>query len=148
MKPEELRIGNIFTQTNEPKDEIQIVSIGKQEVDSPTNGGDWVWYKYYNKENSTKYPSLICYIEPIPITEEWLERFGFNKSNGFWIDLQTHYLELISTIEDNGDVYYYPAYVEIGEFSSDPEQRVSLNRIQCIHELQNLIFILTGSQII
>lgn len=82
-------------------------------------------------------------IQPIPITEDWLKRIGFKKSNAFWIDLTTHYLELIGPVHN----YYYPVYAEIGELSSEPEQRVSLNRIQYVHQLQNLYFALTGEEL-
>lgn len=86
-------------------------------------------------------------LSPIPLNRAWFQKFGFHESNGFWIDLTTHYLEMISTIEDNGISYYYPAYVEVGELSSTPEQRVSLNRIRYVHELQNLFFALTGREL-
>jgi hypothetical protein len=81
---------------------------------------------------------------PIPITEEWLIRFGFVKDgNGnHWIDLQTHYLEFIYSIG-----HLYPVYAQIPEMSNEDEQRVGLNRIQSVHQLQNLYFALKSEEL-
>lgn len=83
-------------------------------------------------------------IEPIPLTEEILLKCGFIKDNNgnYWIDLQTHYLELMPS---NG--YWYPVYVQTPEMSHQDEQRVSINRIQYVHELQNLFFAITGTEL-
>jgi len=83
--------------------------------------------------------------KPIPLTEEVLLKCGFVKDdfNGsIWKDLQTHYLEFM--IMPDG---CYPIYASIPEFSSEPEPRVSLNRIQYVHQLQNLYFALTGEEL-
>lgn len=73
-----------------------------------------------------------------------LTGFGFIKDdNGnYWIDLQTHYLELIPS---NG--YWHPTYAQVTEMSHEDEQRVSTNRIEFVHELQNLFFALTGREL-
>lgn len=73
-----------------------------------------------------------------------LTGFGFVKDdNGnYWMDLQTHYIELTPS---NG--YWCPIYAQLPEMSHEDEQRVSINRIQFIHELQNLFFALTGTEL-
>jgi hypothetical protein len=80
----------------------------------------------------------------IEITNDWLIDFGFMKDNNgnYWIDLQTHYLELMPS---NG--YWYPVYAQVPEMSHEDDQCVSLNRIQYVHELQNLFFALTGNEL-
>lgn len=82
--------------------------------------------------------------DPMPITEEFLQRFGFKMDDNYnyWTSIVTHYLELIRV---RGD--YYPIYAEIGELSHQEEQRVSLRSIRYIHELQNLYFTLTGQEL-
>lgn len=55
------------------------------------------------------------------------------------MNLQTHYLEIISAADG-----WYPLYAQVPEFSSEAEQRVGLQRIEYIHELENLFFVLTG----
>jgi len=73
-----------------------------------------------------------------------LTGFGFVKDNNgnYWIDLQTHYLELMPS---NG--YWYPVYAQVPEMSHEDEQRVSTNRIEFVHQLQNLFFALTGTEL-
>ena len=73
-----------------------------------------------------------------------LTGFGFVKDNNgnYWIDLQTHYLELMPS---NG--YWYPVYAQLPEMSQECEQRVNTNRIKFVHELQNLFFALTGQEL-
>jgi len=66
-------------------------------------------------------------VEPIPLTEEWLLKFGFYKSN------VTARIDLYP--EDDG-VYFY--------FNIDPAKRV---KIEYVHQLQNLFFALTGEEL-
>ena len=92
-------------------------------------------------QQAIKYPDFFY---GIPLTEKLLIRFGFNvDDNGsYWIDLQTHYLVLIPS-----EGYFYPVYYEIREFSGEMEQRVSIQRFQYVHQLQNLYFALTGEEL-
>lgn len=80
----------------------------------------------------------------VEITDDWLVDFGFKKDNkgNYWVDLQTHYLELMPS---NG--HWYPTYAQVPEMSHEDEQRVSINRIEFVHELQNLFFVLTGREL-
>jgi len=80
----------------------------------------------------------------LKITIPHLTGFGFIKDNNdnYWIDLQTHYLELMP-MQD----FWYPVYAQVPELSSEDEQKVSTNRISFIHELQNLFFALTGREL-
>ena len=66
-------------------------------------------------------------IEPILLTEEWLLKFGFYKSN------VTARIDLYP--EDDG-VYFY--------FNIDPAKRV---KIEYVHQLQTLFFALTGEEL-
>lgn len=78
------------------------------------------------------------------LTKEYLIGVGFTKdnNNNYWKDLQTHYLELMPL---NG--YWYPVYAQLPEMSHETEQRVTINRIKFVHELQNLFFVLTGNEL-
>lgn len=83
--------------------------------------------------------------KPVPLTEELLIKNGFTKdttNNTVWIDLQTHYLEFMEA-----DGCFYPRYCQYGEISSESEQCVSLNRINSLHQLQNLYYALTGTEL-
>lgn len=81
---------------------------------------------------------------PIPLTEEWLLRFGFLKADEwhFWINLQTHYFELMYS-----NLHWYPIIAQLPEMSIEEEQRVGLNAIYHVHQLQNLYFGLTGQEL-
>jgi len=70
------------------------------------------------------------------ISKEYLlhKDFNIDEHGNYWMDLQTHALELI---EVNG--IYYPVIVEFPEMSSEEEQRVSLKSIQLITDLNNIL---------
>jgi hypothetical protein len=77
------------------------------------------------------------------ITQEKLFNLGFrkHKNGNVWLDLHTHYIELL---ESNG--YFYPTLAEYPEFSSTPEQRVGVNRINTMKELNILISIISETE--
>jgi hypothetical protein len=45
------------------------------------------------------------------------------------------------------DGFYYPLYAQDPEMSHEDEQRVFMNRIESLHELQNLFFAITGQEL-
>lgn len=127
MEAKNFRIGNWISTEKGDKQVESIDETGIIDVETIDHDG----FYYYN-------------YQPIPISPEWLKRFGFVKDNNgnYWIDLQTHYLELMPS---NG--YWYPVYAQVPEMSHEDEQRVSTNRIEFVHELQNLFFALTGNEL-
>jgi hypothetical protein len=114
MKANELRIGNWVRIKDVPTtNEWQVESIGNlQQV------GGQLW--------------SIEELEPIPLTEEWLEQFGFEKVvNGlFAIDL-FHY-----------NLKEYRLYI-----SKNESNEVDFVEIKHVHSLQNLYFALTGEEL-
>ena len=117
MKANELRIGNYFLRNN-------IASqVHPSIIEDVFNG----------KSN----------IKPIPLTEEWLLKFGFIKAkfsseywshysliNGWNVALSHHTEE--SSGVNKGLVYWGDNYVEL----------------KYVHQLQNLYFALTGEELI
>jgi len=71
--------------------------------------------------------------EPIPLTEEWLIKFGFSGST---IDISDKISGCIDSIYFNG--------ICIGTASSEYS---GLHRIKYVHQLQNLYFALTGEEL-
>jgi hypothetical protein len=108
MKTTDLRIGNLVLSKGVP---VQIEEIM------------WETVRYCFGE----FP--IDYVEPIPLTKEWLLKFGFEfrvvYGNNFWT------LNNILIFEDKN-----------GNF----EYSVGL-KIQSIHQLQNLYFALTNKEL-
>ena len=113
MKASELRLGNLVSNMN-PRHNDSILTIDSIGNNHEVN----VFYRKY----------LLSELEPIPLTEEWLLKFGFERNGKkltFWkIDL----------VED-----------EEGIFSFD-EARIYID-IKHVHQLQNLYFSLTGEEL-
>lgn len=121
MKAQELRIGNLFDYHGQSVHVMIITdSVGFE--------------RFIDSEDFPK---------PIPLTPEWLEKFGFKS------DLEDWYY--ITTVKDQ-----YLASNPHGVYLSntDPEDEskhadefsVKLD-IRYVHQLQNLYFALTGSEL-
>jgi hypothetical protein len=111
IQAKELRIGN-WVYDREDKCDIQIMDLD-----------DLRYFMYY---------------EPIPLTEEWLLKFEFEKKNNQYI-LDDYCVELI--FDKTGWL--------MGEFdfNVDNFNYIGTN-INYIHQLQNLYFALTGEELI
>lgn len=131
MRASELRIGNLIRQTFNPITNLRSI----QEVT-----GMFI-QQCHKLEN---YGSGNINHEGIPITEDWLSKFGFNKTI-MGMSKETDGMQIILQIDAQ---FYYPTIFQYTELSSETEQAVSLNRIEHIHQLQNLYFALTGKELI
>ena len=145
MKANELRIGNLVT-VNNPEYHPKLKGVILRVTSISPNGDDYsVGLEHINQKPNTyneTYSQFLRFIEPIQLQKEFLnEKFKSDNGN-FWIDLQTHYLELITAGRD-----WFPIFSQCAEFSCDEEQRVNLNSIQYLHHLQNLYYTLTGEEL-
>lgn len=144
MKSTELRIGN-FIDTLTGKEvmiprgvpmKILSISIGDcdvLEIDKvPAQEKYWPRVPLFN-------------LSPIPLTPEWLERFGFKRSEngGNW--KQPDYMiweadgfKIGETVSDN---FYWYNQAEDDFYSSYSPQ------LKHVHQLQNLYFALTGTEL-
>lgn len=112
MKPNELRIGNYFIDWDNK------ISVLDKSMFYSIGCGD------------TSYDEF----KPIPLTEEWLLKFGFEKTQYYWLK---KYIILnldfeFCTTNGEGDLTY------IGNGVS----------YKYVHQLQNLYFALTGEELI
>lgn len=129
MKAEELRIGNIVW--DDYSGEMIVSGILKQ------NGlKEELRLK---KRNGLPEGSYICEtIQPIPLTEEWLLKLGFvlNADKSFyWKNWGTNGVQILKY----SDVYGKYTF-ELGK---------GINKVlDYVHELQNLYFALTGTELI
>lgn len=123
MKVSELRIGNLVKHASSGKTCI---------VDEIHNAGAMT--SYLSEKGSVT--AGIQFFEPIPITAEWLERLGFNFSPPInsWVK-DSH---RIYTSDTNG-IYVFNMF-SIHDADSYIE-------FQCVHQLQNLFFALTGEEL-
>lgn len=117
MKANELRQGNYVCEFNEPDNpafQQTVIGIGIQASDD-------IWVS-----NGDVYKADEIY--PIPLTEDWLIRFGFE-------------------IRDDSERKYFFGYIDLDKSFQpiDSElNNVCLYEIQYVHQLQNIYFALTG----
>jgi hypothetical protein len=140
----ELRIGN-FVMTNNSK--YRTEDVGKiaciTQIDSERTfeeiKGTVSLYLIEDKWKET-YGQWLIYIEPIPITEEWLlKKFGFEKSKNFE---SLFILSLTEWAEIHVHLYKDDCAVEI----SISKHSITVETYY-IHQLQNLYFSLTGKEL-
>ena len=132
LTPQELRIGNLIKDK-----EGNILTVygtsPKDDTDSFI-----VWYAnelgFYIEENE---------IEPIPLTEEWLLKFGFKKRRKTkFRTLVTAYTELEIEIERPDKL---KCFLVKSEHTRD--EKTVFRVIRYVHQLQNLYFALTGDEL-
>lgn len=83
----------------------------------------------YNEESE-------CYY-PIPLTEDWLVKFGFNQNYGV-ADSEQYMVYQPIWIYEHERVYYSESYDDYFTF---------IKTIQYVHQLQNLYFAITGEEL-
>ena len=116
MKANELRIGNLVIHE-------QTTHIIKNVLEN-TCVSDWVEAKEVDN-----YTHNYNEIKPIPLTEEWLFKFGF-KDNNFCYEFEEHEIKIL---EDGTYIYW----VDSGYICS----------FKYVHQLQNLYFALTQKEL-
>lgn len=126
MKANELRIGNIIQSPSNHRYEIKVLQLFSDSYQGDFGNG---------KRGSMMYSTA----EGIPITEEWLLRFGFIKINDRWGTV--HYEK------DGHWVYILKGYLEF-EFQPEKGERLNLFvSFHFVHELQNIYFLLTSEEL-
>lgn len=130
MEPNELRIGNYIT--FDEFDDIETVK------------------SIYRKKNEYYIDGInIQFIKPIPLTEDWLLKMGFQNisdklNNLYSLDLfiNNGAIGFYANNEDNfTDVYVY------AEQSQEADQVKLCDNLIYVHQLQNLYFALTGTEL-
>ena len=136
MEANELRIGNLLKHTNNHiflrKVWDTIIKLSGQEI-------------FFISVSQTE---KNVYYEPIPLTEDWLLKLGFENFDGNMILLSKHpntYL-FVNKIRQNDDCFnsvFMQQYIgDTGNYNI-----VHLLNINFVHQLQNLYFALTGTEL-
>jgi len=131
MKAEELRIGNLFN-CNMYGDILvyTVKALSVKQVQA--------------KENSEKVP--YDWAEPIPLTQEWLKRFGFednrikHKHNPY-NDVDTIICVYRGNMQQVGFAMWR------GFSNGIPNDQIKYDGIEHVHQLQNLYHALTGEEL-
>ena len=125
----ELRIGNyvygtLMDEENENVDRLLCRVMGVDETSSLGDGWEFLVEGLHEEE-----VSFYDDFEPIPLTEEWLLKFGFKK--------------------DKVDETYYKDNFEImlPNFFQYKISLISDALVKHVHQLQNLYFALTGQEL-
>ena len=131
MKAKELRIGNWY-ECHEG-DKMNNTAIVQLKDIIWTNDGIGYELKHLNDR---AVGVTICpeKLNPIPLTEEWLERFGFEKDDGIW-----EHEESMWSCEIIGDDDSFN-FKKLGLDILCPN-------IFYVHQLQNLYYALTGEEL-
>lgn len=93
---------------------------------------------------------------PIPLTGAWLKKFGFDKDGKRKCPASDHDDDTILTVsqdilgvvdgEDMG-IYFGVIIEQESSMHDDEREMVTTKDIQYVHELQNLFFALTGTEL-
>ena len=109
MKANELRVGNLVGSYNKGEED-RVLTINAQNILVEAKA---------NKQGYTRY-------RPIPLTEEWLLKFGFENN-------RLGLFDCIKVVEDIGfHIYFIQRH---------------LKEVQYVHQLQNLYFALVGEEL-
>ena len=80
-------------------------------------------------------------INPIPLTEEWLVKFGFEKVNDNFMTIESYHYE-----NKNCWIYLIADGFEL-ELNTLSERNNLCRTYKYVHQLQNLYFALTGEEL-
>jgi len=123
MKIAELRIGNLL-KSNQSNTICEVNGLSEDEITANSLTSIWDEFKYDQ-------------VEPIPLNEEWLLKFGFIKSKeGFY----KNFIDLAFN-----DIFKYWIVAEYDEI--DGQGHLFRTKINFIHQLQNLYFALTEQEL-
>lgn len=116
IKPNELRIGNFIL--DEDGDVMEVTQISNMTVQHPKG--------LY---------SIISTIKPIPLTEEWLLKFGFEI--------------VVKNAEKNNILLHYHRINKTYDFllNEPHSNKYNTTKLEYVHQLQNLYFALTGEEL-
>ena len=123
--------------------EVRELRIGNW-VNAIIHGRD-IEYKIDSETLSSILLDEFWAIRPIPITEEWLIKFGFEKRES---SICSEYS--IGVNEITHDVLFYIAWLKEPEIINAPNApfyRNGKHTLYYVHQLQNLYFALTGEEL-
>jgi hypothetical protein len=129
MKTNELRIGNLVNYNN---------------LANSVRGIDETYIELF--DNTYAY---IDNIEPIPLTGDWLEKFGFksiDKQSNLFYSSKLIRITLPTSRCTSGVCYVSVRGCKV--FNNENYFRAGINlKIKYVHQLQNLYFVLTGKEL-
>lgn len=140
IRPNELRIGNVVYD-----------SLGESDIviEGITKSKEEYGYEYVVEFDDSMSATVLKefdgeqYIKPIPLTAEWLKRFGFN-------DITKKQGIPYPTFEKKYRHVLVESRIELQEIDTDMWMWLEGNtnvHLYYVHQLQNLYFALTGTEL-
>ena len=123
---------NFIKRLNQNKMEINQLRIGNLVLNSWEGNNVEVTIDTLMSLESTGSNSKY---KPIPLTEEWLLKFGFKKSNVYCFG--NHKLIIESLMGDRHSCRY----------RVNPDESIWISELHYVHQLQNLYFSLVGEEL-
>lgn len=125
----EFRVGNLFRFISTDSIE-QVADIRTAGIKTPTINN-----------------VLITDIEPIPLNEDWLVRFGFEKDiNTSWFRIG--YFAEMEDVSNRMIIGYNTVSNRLGCYQEGDANGIFAQKtFQYVHQLQNLYFALTGTEL-
>ena len=113
MKVEELRIGNFIKVDDLPIEQVTLKTFA----------------------TLLKFPATISCFNPVPLDDEWLEKFGWLKD-----------------IDKNGNVEYIKPLCNFSiryaiDYFAEYQFRI-ISQFKYVHQLQNLYYVITRSELV
>jgi hypothetical protein len=148
MKANEIRLGNIV-RLNNPKYHPE--NTGKNYIIDSIKSDDVSLIDYENMPCIILY-QYLKYIEPIPLTEEWLLRFDFIfiEKSKYGNKYRFPMADWGFTIENSfteGKWFFGHEYYDALEESLNYQSLHFAHNVKYVHELQNIMFALTGEEL-
>jgi hypothetical protein len=130
MDAKDLRIGNWIFDASESQENYRVEEIRKD-----SEGFEGYYIVYRNGSFKSVLDDELSSIEPIPLTKEWLLKFGLLNLN----DIETL----------GGSVFIDIKNKSFGIGGSDSVTNGMIYYAECehVHQLQNLYFALTGEEL-
>ena len=147
MKATELRIENLITLKSLPNEYQRVMSLNNTEW---LDGVKRLWI-----ETDLCEGELFDEFEAIPLTEEWLLKFGFVEERTpplaehgkFYSKFNYDCKYSLSYAKFRGDWGFYHSYTDaIKESENNKFDFISCG-IKYVHQLQNLFFAITGEEL-
>lgn len=131
MKSQELRIGSLYKAPLEFfKGSIEAKLMSEDECFVLTESKMVLLFQF----------DLLTLVQPVPITEKWLLKFGFDKEKFTkYIGKDAGSLWEISVLTNSEN--------EVWAWNMDREMVCFLGKCEHVHQLQNLYFALTGQEL-
>ena len=140
MKANLLRIGNLLSVGNYDVKVVEIHHLGVQVCDLEETQDTWELFSDR--------------IKPIPLTEEWLLKFGFKKYPNCRDTFRQEYYDSFQLVIDEHTIISFSipiGYNDNIRCNYDKlyrsEEKKQSYRVKHIHQLQNIYFALTGEEL-